>query len=151
VFVERLTAPGVRVRLVICLEAPGKLAKSFPPLVTRNADTIEIPRIRDRMDELPVILDDWFVEHRSPLRFRDLVPDVQRRLRSNRWRENLQELLEAAFHLTVLAQYDSEREAERDQTFTRSKSRHWRAKMNIPLPITPKKTLETASPKKVKR
>jgi transcriptional regulator of acetoin/glycerol metabolism len=150
-FVDRLTAPGVRVRLVICLEAAGKLAKSFQPLVTRNADTIEIPRIQDRKDELPVILDDWFVEHRSSLRFRDLAADVQSKLRSYRWRENLQELLQAAFHLTVLAQYASEREAERDQTFTRSKSRYWRAKMRLPLPIVPKKTLETASHKKVRR
>jgi hypothetical protein len=151
VFVERVTAPGARVRLVICLQAAGKLARSFPPSITRNADTIEIASIRARKDELPAILDDWFVEHRSPLRFRDLDPRVQRNLRAHRWRDNLQELLEAAFHLTVLAQYASEREAERDLTFTRGKSRYWRAKMRLPLPIVPDKGPQTASRKKVKR
>lgn len=151
VFVERLTAPGARVRLVICLQAPGKLAKSFPPPITRNADTIEIASIRARKDELPVILDNWFVEHRSELRFRDLDPRIQRNLRAHRWRDNLQEVLEAAFHLTVLAQFASERAAEGNETFTRSKSRHWRAKMRIPLPIVPNTAAQIASRKKVKR
>ena len=53
------------VRLVICVHPPGELARSFPPSVTGNVDTITIRPIRERKDELPVILDRWFVE-RTP-------------------------------------------------------------------------------------
>lgn len=136
VFVERLTAAGARVRLVILSNAPGKVAKSFPPTITRNADTIELPTIRERKDELAPLLDNWWVENRSPLRFRDLDERGQRNLRAHRWRRNLQEVHEAAFHLTVLEQYASEREvSSAPETDTLGKSRYWRAKMKLPIPI----------------
>lgn len=150
-FVARAVAPEARVRLVICVHAPGKLAKSFPASITRNIDTITIPPIRERRDELPVILDHWFVEHRSPLRFREIDPKVQRKLLAYKWPDNLQEVLNAAYHLNVLAYYKSEREAVRDQNVARGKSRAFRDKLGLPLPIVPSKETNSASHKKVKR
>jgi hypothetical protein len=143
VFVEHAVAPGARARLIICTHAPGKVAKSFPASVAENAKRITIAPLTARKHEIPVLLDRWFIEHRSSLRFGALAPKVQDKLLSYRWRKNLQELRGAAEHLALLAYYKSEREAERDTTVTRSESRAWRERLKLPLPLVPDDVVES--------
>jgi DNA-binding NtrC family response regulator len=102
-----------------------------------------------RKQEIPVLLDRWFIESRSPLRFGALAPEVQHKLSSYRWRRNLEELREASQHLMLLTYYTSEREAERDTAVTRSETRAFRNRLKLPLPLVPKE--DGAQRKKAKR
>jgi hypothetical protein len=136
-FVAQAVSPDAGVRLIICAHAPGKVHKSFPAEVSEDAKRITIEPISARKDEIPVLLDRWFIDRRSSLRFRALAPRVQDKLLSYRWPKNLQELNAAAKHLIMLTYYKSEREAERDNTVTRAASRAWRGRLRLPLPLVP--------------
>jgi transcriptional regulator with AAA-type ATPase domain len=105
--------------------------------VAESAKRITIPPMTARKDEIPVLLDRWFIDVRSPLRFGLLAHRVQDKLLSYRWRKNLEELRKAAEHLVLLAHYKSEREAERDTAVTRSECRAFRKRLKLPLPLVP--------------
>ena len=149
-FVAQAVAPEAGVRLIICAHAPDKIYYSFPAAVVETAKRITIEPITARKDEIAVLLDRWFIERRSSLRFRALAPEVQDKLLSYTWPNNLQELSTAAEYLVLLTYYKSEREAERDTTLTRAASRAWRKRLMLPLPLVPDET-DTATRKKAKR
>jgi hypothetical protein len=136
-FISCAMEPHAKVRLIICAQSPGKVDGSFPPSVTDGAVRFNLAPLRTRKDEIAGLLDRWFVERRSSLRFQALAPKIQNRLLSYRWPRNLQELQIAADHLTMLTAYRSEREAERDNSTTRSESRAWRKRLKLPLPLVP--------------
>ena len=136
-FIAQAVAPEAGVRLVICAHTPGKVHRSFPAEVAEGAKRITIEPIAARKAEIAMLLDRWFVERRSSLRFRALAPKVQDKLLSYRWPNNLEELSSAAKHLVSLTYYKSEREAERDTTVTRAASRAWRRRLRLPLPLVP--------------
>jgi len=149
-FVEHAVSPDAKARLVICTHAPGKVAKSFPASVAEGAKRITIAPIKARKNEIPVLLDRWFIDARSALRFGALTSKVQDKLLAYRWKRNLEELRDAAEHLVLLTYYKSEREAERDTAVTRSASQWFRRRLKLPLPLVP----DDADPrqrKKVKR
>lgn len=139
-FVAHAVSPEAKARLILCTHALGKVARSFPASVADAAKRINIAPIKARKDEIPVLLNRWFIEARSPLRFSSLTSEVQDKLLSYRWRRNLEELREAAEHLVLLTHYTSEREAERDTGVTRSASRAFRDRLKLPLPLVPDDT-----------
>lgn len=149
-FVEQAVAADAKARLIICTHAPGKVAKSFPASVAENAKWITIEPITMRRDEIPILLDRWFIEDRASIRFGAFRPEVQQKLLAYRWRKNLEELRKAAGYLTLLAYYKSEREAARDTAVTRSESRMFRQKLKLPLPLVVAEG-NTGSHKKAKR
>ena len=134
-FISNVMASQTKVRLIICASSAGKVDGSFPTSITDGAARVTIPPLDARKDEIPVLLDRWFVESRSSLRFETFTPQIQSKLRSHRWTRNLQELQAAADHLALLSHYRSEREAERDHSTTRGESRAWRKRMKLPLPL----------------
>jgi len=134
-FISNLMAPQTRVRLIICASSAGKVNASFPTSVTEGAARVTILPLHARKDEIPVLLDRWFIENRSSLRFEALAPRIQSTLLSHRWPRNIQELQAAADHLASFSHYRSEREAERDHSTTRGESRAWRKRMNLSLPL----------------
>jgi hypothetical protein len=133
--VPAVIATEARLRLIFCTPSLGKLASSFPASLIGNAKEIEIPPLRARKDEIPRLLDHLLVSNLSQLRFADMADEVQQKLTAYRWKRNLQELHEAAGHLIKLAHYTSERQAARDSDMTRGKSRSWRKRLRLPLPI----------------
>jgi hypothetical protein len=135
-FAEHVNESEIRCRLIIFTPAAGRVVASFPSLNLDNAKWITIPTISTRKDELAVLMDRWFVEQRSPLRFRMLSPKIQEKLLVYRWPNNLHELREAVDNLILLTHYKSEREAANDTSLTRSESRTWRKRLKLPLPIT---------------
>lgn len=151
-YVSAALAPENNVRLIICVHAPGKVRRSFPTVT--NAEEFRIMPLSKRKDEIPTLLDRWFIEGRSDLRFALLKQEIQDKLRAHRWKKNLQDLSEAAEHLMVLTQYESERAAERDKGTTRGASRAWRERLELPLPLVPEASTSNAGSrprKKAKR
>jgi hypothetical protein len=131
-----MLAPEASLRLVLCAPSIGKVNASFPPAVVGGAHEVEIAPLRKREDEIPQLLDHWFVSIRSRLRFAALTEQAQQKLRSYAWRGNLQELRVAADHLSQLAHFRSERQATSDTEITRSASRSWRKRLGLSLPLT---------------
>jgi hypothetical protein len=150
-FVSRILAPHTKVRLIICAHAPGKVDASFPAAATDEAPRFTIPPIRERKQEIPLLMDRWFVEEGSSLRFKAFVPEIQENLLAYRWPGNLRELQAAVTHLMLLARYRSEREATRDNSITRSESRMWRQRLKLPVPILPPAPDQTAASRKKAR
>lgn len=136
-FISCVLAPHARVRLIIYTTSPGKVDASVPGAAADDATRITIAPLRDRKEDIPVLMDRWFIEERSKLRFRTLPPAIRDKLISHRWTRNLQELRAAVHHLILLTHYRSEREAERDKSTTRSESRAWRKRLKMPLPLLP--------------
>jgi len=137
-FLSCVLASHARVRLIICTTSPGKVDTSIPGAAADEATRFTIAPLRERKEDIPVLMDRWFIEDRSNLRFRTLPPGVQDKLISHRWSRNLQELRAAVQHLMLLAHYRSEREAERDKSTTRGESRAWRKRLKLPLPLLPR-------------
>lgn len=146
-FISYVMAPQTKVRLIICSSSAGKVNGSFPTSITEGAARFTIPPLHVRKEEIPVLLDRWFVERRSSIRFEALAPTIQSKLQSHRWPRNLQELQAAAGHLALLSHYRSEREAERDHSTTRGESRAWRKRLKLPLPLVPTKLPSPLVPK----
>jgi hypothetical protein len=147
-FISSVMASQAKVRLVICTRSLGKINGSFPASTMDSAARFTIAPLRERKDEIPVLLDRWLIESRSSLRFRALAPEIQDKLISHRWRGNLLELHAAVDHLITLTYYHSEREAERDNSTTRSESRAWRKRLNLPLPLIPDASSSGATSRK---
>ena len=137
-FLSYVLASHARVRLIICTTSPGKVDTSIPGAAADEATRFTIAPLRERKEDIPVLMDRWFIEDRSNLRFKTLPPVVQDKLISYRWPRNLHELRDAVHHLMLLAHYRSEREAERDKSTTRGESRAWRKRLKLPLPLLPK-------------
>src|SRR6185369_7021207 len=129
-----LLAPEASLRLILCAPSIGKMNASFPPAVVGGANEVASAPLRERKDEIPRLLDYWFVRNRSGLRFAALTEQAQQRLRSYEWRGNLQELRVAADHLDQLAHFRSERQATSDTDTTRGESRSWRKRLRLALP-----------------
>jgi hypothetical protein len=136
-FISSVLAPHAKVRLIICTTSLGKVDGSIPGAAADGAARFTIAPLRERKEDIPVLMDRWFIQDRSKLRFRTLAPVIQDKLISHRWRRNLQELQTAAHHLILLTHYRSEREADRDASITRSESRTWRKRLKLPLPLLP--------------
>jgi len=136
-FISCALAPHAKVRLIICTTSLGKVDGSIPGATADGAARFTIAPLRERKEDIPVLMDRWFIQDRSKLRFRTLAPAIQDKLISHRWPRNLQELQAAAHHLILLTHYRSEREAERDASITRSESRTWRKRLKLPLPLLP--------------
>jgi hypothetical protein len=136
-FISCALASHAKVRLIICTSSLGKVDGSIPGSAADDAARFTIAPLRERKEDIPVLMDRWFIEDRSKLRFRTLVPAIQDKLISHRWPRNLQELRAAVHHLTLLTHYRSEREAERDNSTTRGECRAWRKRLKLPLPLLP--------------
>ncbi len=138
----QLVRPELHLRLVVAVESPSKVPYSFPDLVGR-AQEIELPSLRSRADEIPLLLDKWFVVRRSSLRFARLRPGLREDLLSHSWPQNLAELRQTADILSVLGHYRRLWQAVRDPnltTLTRGRLRAWVNRTNISeleLPLIP--------------
>jgi hypothetical protein len=141
-FVAMVTDPAMKRRLVICAPSRKKIDASFPVTVTNRATEITIPPLRARKAEISELLDQWFIEDASPLRFRALRPAVRERLLAYDWPRNLQELRETADYLEELVQYRSARQATTSSSITRSTLRGWLRRLDLSLefPLVPDKT-----------
>jgi hypothetical protein len=67
--VAALVAPEAKLRLIICVRSPDKAEASFSTNLVSDAKKIRIPPLRERVAEIPELLDRWFIARRSPLRF----------------------------------------------------------------------------------
>jgi hypothetical protein len=141
-FTLAVLQPQARVRLIICAHSLNKADASFPAAVVSEAKQIAITPLHERRNEIARLLDHWFVECRSVLRFAALTEPNRDTLLAYRWPGNLQELRAAADHLVHLAHYRSERQAANDTHTSRSASRRWRKSLGLRLPLltTPMQT-----------
>jgi hypothetical protein len=134
-FTLAVLEPEARVRVIICAHSLRKADASFPAAVVSEAKHVAIEPLDKRKDEIACLLDHWFVNRRSALRFAALTEANRDTLLSYRWPGNLEELREASNHLAVLAHYRSERQAALDTRTSRSTSRRWRLRLRLRLPL----------------
>jgi hypothetical protein len=129
--VAALVAPEAKLRLIICVRSPDKAEASFPAILVSDAKKIKIPPLRERIAEIPELLDRWFIARRSPLRFAALRTEVRESLLSHSWPGNLRELRTTMEHLAQLALYRSGRQATQAEQIPRGVFRGWLKKLNL--------------------
>lgn len=144
-FVAALACRAARLRLIICARSRDKIEASFPARLVNEAMQITIQPLRERAGEIAELLDQWFIEDASPLRFTALREELRESLLSDPWPDNFDGLKEAADHLIQLAPCRSGRQAAQGSRFTRSALRSWTQKRNIRLkfPLVPDDTNQT--------
>ncbi|HEX4417535.1 MAG TPA: hypothetical protein VH165_06530 [Kofleriaceae bacterium] len=134
-FIAAATSSDAGVRLIVCAHSLRKAQASFPAGRLRNVTEIGLTALRHRREEIPGLLDKWFAEKGSRIRFGMLKKQVQDKLLSYSWGDNLDELRASAVHLEHLSHYSSERQATKDTNITRKASRYWRGKIGLSVPI----------------
>jgi hypothetical protein len=141
-FAAAVADPEAKLRLVVCARSHDKVEASLPVDAVREAKVIEIPPLRNRADEIPELLDKWFIGRRSSLRFKSLRDKLSEALLAYAWPENLQELREAADYLVMVSQYRSGRQAAKEAPVSRGQLRHWAEKLSVALefPLVPNRT-----------
>ena len=131
-FAEAILEPEIDLRLIVCALSPGKVAASFLPNALQRPYEVEIRPLRDRLEEIPQLLDKWLIKRRSPLRFAQLRPELQAAQLKYKWRGNLEELREWADLLTALARYATRYELKKHSESTDSRlKRIEKDKLNI--------------------
>jgi hypothetical protein len=134
-FVAALVHADANLRLIICARSLDKAEASLPAALVNDAKKITISPLRERIGEIPALLDRWFIASRSPLRFTALREELREGLLSHTWPENLQELRAAKDLLVQLASYRSVRQATKDSQFSRGALRGWAKKLNLTLQL----------------
>jgi hypothetical protein len=137
--VGMITDPSARVRLVICAPTRHKIAASFSSTTTDHATETALTPLRERTAEIPSLMDQWFIESGSPIRFGALPEATRTRLKSYTWPNNLLELKQSANYFVELAKHPSARQAARCSNITRGQLRTWcdRLNISIKLPLIP--------------
>jgi len=140
--VAAITDPAMMPRLVICAPSRKKIEASFPRGITNHATEIQIPALRERVAEIPDLMDQWFAERGSPLRFGLLQAKVREALQAYGWPKNLRELRESADHFMELANYQSAHQVATKSSLTRGIRRGWmkRLKISLEFPLIPGET-----------
>lgn len=140
--VAALVQPAAKLRLIICARSADKAQGSFPAELVHDAKKIKLPPLRERMGELPELLDRWLIARRSELRTLALPADLRESLQAHTWPGNLAELRETAEHLASLAHSHNESEAVRNSKLSRHALRAWFETMKVKptLPLLPDPT-----------
>jgi hypothetical protein len=138
-FVAMLADKAMKLRLIICGPSRAKIEASFPGIVTNRATEVRISPLRGRRAEVSALLDQWFVEAASNLRYATLPLDVRASLEAYGWPKNLQELRETADYFMGLAPYRSMRQAIKGSHLTKTELRSWFRRLGISfkLPLIP--------------
>jgi hypothetical protein len=134
-FLEALMRPDANVRLILCARSLKEAIDSVTETLAAGAYRVEIPPMRERPGEIASLLERWFIDRQSRLRFSDFTDDNQAALRSYRWPENLEEVRDTADTLIQLAPYASEREAVREVNLARTTTKRWLDKIGLSLPL----------------
>jgi DNA-binding NtrC family response regulator len=134
-FVEALLRPEANVRVILCARSLKEAIDSVTESLAGGAYRVEIPPVRERPGEVAPVLERWFLDRQSRLRFSDFTDDNQAALRAYRWPENLEELREAADLLIQLAPYRSERQAALEVNMPRSNVKRWLDAIKLTLPL----------------
>jgi hypothetical protein len=127
--VAALVHPQAKLRLILCAKSPDKAEASFAAGLVNDAKKITIPALRERTNELPELLDQWFFSRRSLLRFGLLRPELRDALRSYGWPENLSELRQVTDVLVKLVHFRTPKQAEAE--ITRGVIRGWTKRLNV--------------------
>jgi two-component system, NtrC family, response regulator GlrR len=135
VFVEALLSPEANVRVILCARSLKEAIDSVTESLASSAYRVEIPPVRERPGAIAPVLERWFIDRQSRLRFSDFTDDNQAALRAYRWPENLEELRKAADLLIQLAPYRSERTAAQEVNIPRSNVKRWLDALNLTLPL----------------
>jgi len=134
-FVEALLSPDANVRAILCARSLKEAIDGVTETLASSAYRVEIPPVRERSGEIAAILEGWFIDRQSRLRFSDFTNENQAALRAYRWPENLEELREAADLLIQLAPHQSERQAAQEVNIPRSNVKRWLDARNLTLPL----------------
>lgn len=110
-FVETLLRPESNVRLILCARSLKEAIDLVTEAIAGSAHRVEISPVRARSGDIASLLERWFVDRCSQLRFSDFAEANQAALRSYRWPGNLEEVRDVADLLIRLAPYASERKA----------------------------------------
>ena len=89
-FVEALLSPEANVRVILCARSLKEAIDSVTEALASSAYRVEIPPVRERSGEIAAVLESWFIDRQSRLRFSDFTDDNQAALRAYRWPENLE-------------------------------------------------------------
>lgn len=134
-FVEALLSPEANVRIILCARSLKEAIDSVTEALASSAYRVEIPPVRERSGEIAAVLESWFIDRQSRLRFSDFTDENQAALRAYRWPENLEELREAADLLIQLAPHQFERQAAQEVNIPRSNVKRWLDARNLTLPL----------------
>jgi hypothetical protein len=140
-FVSAAIKPEAAIRLIICATSADKIAASFPAQTLQHAKQIKFRPLRERIAEIPQLLDKRLVVRRSMVRFAELRPGDQASLLAHEWPDNLQELRQAADRFAELAHYKTRYQAAKFSTLPESTLRRWtkRLKLALRFPLIPSK------------
>ena len=131
--VEMLTHPDANLRLIICARSPGKVDASFPSDRLHAVKQIKIPPLRQRKNDIPELLDQWFIARHSSLRFPALRQELRDGIMAHTWPKYLRELRELAGVLLQLASCRSVGEATAACQVSRGTLRGWAKQLNTAL------------------
>lgn len=134
-FVEALVSPDANVRVILCARSLKEAIDRTTETLASGAYRVEIPALRSRAGEIVPLLEHWFVDRQSRLRFSDLTDDNQAALRTYHWPENLEELRKAADLLIELAPYTSERQAALEGPLSLGKVKRRLDKIGLTVPL----------------
>ena len=142
-FVEALTRPDTDVRVILCAPTVVDAIRAVGEKLAASAHRVEIPPLRTRSGEISSLLERWFIDRQSRLRFSDLTDENQAALRAYRWPENLEELLDTADTVIQLAPYPSSRKAEEAGVMPKSNINRWLTKLGLAMPLLREPIIES--------
>jgi hypothetical protein len=128
--VEMLTHPAADLRLIICARTPDKVDASFPSDRLHAVKQIKIPPLRQRKNDIPELLNQWFIARHSSLRFPALRQELRDGIMAHTWPGNLRELRALSGILLQLASCRTVGEATGECQVSRGTLRGWAKQLN---------------------
>lgn len=135
-FLDMVLAPERHIRLVVLTFSAEAGVLSLKPDALMGMTKVEIPPLRERVDELEALVDRFFLENRMSLCFSDLTTENQDALRAHSWPENLDELRESVDWIAGITREGSIRKAAAVLNVARSSLQYWRARLELRIPLT---------------
>lgn len=134
-FRSMLLSADFCVRLLVSAPSLAVAVNCFGLEATSRMRQILICPVRERMGQVPLLLDRFLEEQGSSLRIADLTKANQRALLSHKWPENLEELHDAAARMAALAKHGSMRKAALALDMARTTLQSWLDRIMLELPL----------------
>lgn len=135
-FLSMLLSTDFRVRLFVLAPMLSVANNALGFHVVSRMLQIPILPIRERIGQVPALLDRILSERGSSLRFADLKEVNQRALLRHGWPQNFVELRDFATRLIALAKHDSVKRAAATLEIPRSSLQYWLTRMKLKLPLS---------------
>lgn len=134
-FRSMLLSADFCVRLLVSAPSLAVAVSCFGMEATSRMQQILICPVRERMGQVPLLLDRFLEEQGSLLRVADLTKANQQALLSHKWPENLEGLHDAAARMAALAKQGSMRKAAQVLGMARTTLQSWLDRLLLELPL----------------